>query len=45
MNGPRKPKEPDKGIEIDPGGIDKEEVNLDPDPERGKEISRPEEPE
>lgn len=44
MNGPGKPNEPDKGVEIDTGGLDKEEINLNPDPERGQEITQPEEP-
>jgi hypothetical protein len=44
MNEPGKPNDPDKGIEIDTGGLDKEEINLNPDPEKGKEITQPEEP-
>lgn len=44
MNEPGKPNEPDKGVEIDTGGLDKEEINLNPDPDRGEEISQPGEP-
>jgi hypothetical protein len=45
MNQPGKPNQPDKGLEIDPGGLDKEEINLNPSPNEGEEIKQPDEPE
>jgi hypothetical protein len=41
---PGNPNQPGKGLEVDPGGLDKEEINLNPSPGPEKEIPQPIEP-